>query len=147
MQRFGISAIVICLMIVLGAGFGNSVWGQCISNKTISTANDYGDNPLAESGDYDPCDNILHYNFNFSRTGQTSPFTIIAYQILQGSSEVFIYHADSRIYDPYSNNIISGSQPVGPSTQHNLRLIRTYGNGGCFQNIKATAQYKADIPD
>jgi len=133
--------VMICFVVLIGFGISNNAFAQCSSDKYIWTDDDEGLNPLAETGNYDPCDNWLHWSFQFDRNGNTSGRTIIQYRIIQAS---FYISADSEDYDPYETHYLSGSEYVGASNEHNLEIRRVYGVGGHFKDIEATASYKAN---
>jgi len=135
--------IGLCLALFLGVVFVNDASAVCASHKYIWTADDYGTDPLESTGDYDPCDNWLHWVFAFDRTSKTDDYTIIAYRIYEDTYTVFIRNVDSRLYNPDQHYELSGLENVGSSSQHDLWIMRAGGAGGHFEDIEATADYKA----
>jgi len=135
--------VMICFVVLLGFGLSNNAFAQCSSNKYIWTDDDVGDYPLESTGDYDPCDNWLHWIFEFDRTSKTDDYTVIAYRIYEDTHIVFNRNVDSRLYNPDQHYELSGSENVGASSQHDLWIMRVGGAGGHFEDIEATANYRA----
>jgi hypothetical protein len=141
MSRLIMALAIVGLFAFLPIGGMNSAFAQCEDQVSCWAANDLGDNPIAETGNYDSCDNYLNWTFKFYRNG-TDNFTttIIQYRISQAN---FYQNADSRDFGRYQNHQIGGKGVyVGPSNEHNLQIYR-FLSGGHFENIEAIAQYYA----
>jgi len=109
------------------------------------TTDDYGDNPLCKDGAYDPSDNYINWTFDFYvEEGQNR--TILRMWI-QGDNGWNGVYADSDDFNENQAYHLYGSEKVGPSTNHTLRVDRAGGtSGGRFTDIEAEVFYLADQP-
>jgi hypothetical protein len=108
----------------------------------IKTENDSaGPGLLVTSGEYDPCDNYLWWNFDFSRTGSSGSDSYLNMAIW-GSGVA--YQADATLYPTYGDYHEDSVWwiYVGPSSEHEL-TITLLGATGYWHSISADATYRA----
>ncbi len=151
MNRFGILAIMFCLIIILGAGTVNDIKAgdKCYSHVTLHSDDDYGA-VLAEQT-YDPCDAneyTINYRIEFSRTGSTNPSTQLAVRVIDSSTITNYMNVPILAWssDPGEEDVVlTGSvQNFTNSSSHTFQIVKTAGSSGDFIDIDAEITYVAN---
>ncbi len=151
MNRFGILAIMFCLIIILGAGTVNDIKAgdKCYSHVTLHSDDDYG-TVLAERT-YDPCDAneyTINYRIEFSRTGTTNPSTKLCIRVIETgltTSYMDVSVLSWNYLPGTQDHVLTGSfDNFGTSSSHTFQIIKDLGNSGDLYDIDAEITYVAN---
>lgn len=130
--------VILTLVPIMGL---NDACAECQQKASCSAEDDTGPSTLCESGSYDPCDSWMSWDVYFHRNGEWIQ-TTTRFEVY-GSGWYRDYYALVWAEGNYHDY---GSVYVGPSSDHNARIRRTYGTGGAFEDLTLAVTYYADDP-
>ena len=119
----------------------NNAYAECQQKASCSAEDDVGPYVLCESGSYDPCDSWFSWDVYFHRNDyhiQTSTTFEVRYSGWSRTCAAYVYSEGDYHF--------SGTHNAGPSSNHNARIVRTYGTGGTFEDLLLAVTYYADDP-
>ena len=121
MQRFGVPAIIICLMIIMGAGFFNIANAQCQSSVTVTGV-------FNNSGWYTACDNMVNGMF-IGKVIEGGNGWGKLWCLFQADMEYFEHSVDPNDF-PVGVDTVSWSNPDPVRSKNNHKIWIDVDLGG-----------------